>query len=241
MFLSLYIQDGRLCCNYDFRCSSLGQPISVTTVSDDSWVGHVDDSYQGTAGLSFTGENISQIRPPQAQIQEANTGGITTDGATNVNTPGSKDLSKFKSGGQGDENTRQQTDNSGTVPLFINSATALNNTVVTINNGTTTDVVYASQNSSSTIGVSDHGTGKHINETEESGVQKTITTNVEDNGNQNNCSNKGGTTADNSHAQKREAIMKRVSKFVYVTEEEGVAEERKVNNAQVKRHEGAEE
>lgn len=125
--------------------------------------------------------------------------------------------------------------------MYVNSATVLNNSVVTINNGPTTDV-YTSQNSSPRIGISDHGTEKHFNETEGSGLQKTNTTNIKNNGNQNNCSNKGGrSNADNSHVQKREAIMKQVSKFVYLIDEERVVDGRKGNSAQVERQGGAEE
>ncbi|XP_023727735.1 protein kinase C-binding protein NELL1 isoform X4 [Cryptotermes secundus] len=236
--------DGRLCCNYDFRCSAFfGQPLSITTVSDGSRVGNVDESHQSVAGLSHTGGNVSQIGPPQTHIREANVSVVTTDGATNINTAGSKDFSKFKSvGGQGDENTHQYTENNGTLPLFVNSATALNNTVVTVSNGCTTDVVYTSQNSSPRIDISDHGTEKYVNETEKSGVQKTNTTNVKNIGNQNNCSNEGGRSADtNTHVQKREAIMKEVSEFIYLTEEEVVVDERNANDAHVERQGGAEE
>ncbi|XP_021913977.1 protein kinase C-binding protein NELL1-like isoform X3 [Zootermopsis nevadensis] len=235
--------DGRLCCNYDFRCSSpIRQSVSITTVSDDSRVGNTDESHQGFAELSITEENISQIGPPQAQIREAKASGIASDVAADVNTSGSKDLSKFKSDGdRGGENT-QETDNNGTVPLYVNSSTVLNNSAVTINNGPTTDV-YTSQNSSSRIGVSNHDTKKHFNETEGSGVQKTNTTNIKINGNQNNRSDeRGRSNADDSHVQKREVIMKRVSKFVYLTDEEKkVVEERKGNIAQVKRQGGADE
>ncbi|XP_023727733.1 protein kinase C-binding protein NELL1 isoform X2 [Cryptotermes secundus] len=237
-------KDGRLCCNYDFRCSAFfGQPLSITTVSDGSRVGNVDESHQSVAGLSHTGGNVSQIGPPQTHIREANVSVVTTDGATNINTAGSKDFSKFKSvGGQGDENTHQYTENNGTLPLFVNSATALNNTVVTVSNGCTTDVVYTSQNSSPRIDISDHGTEKYVNETEKSGVQKTNTTNVKNIGNQNNCSNEGGRSADtNTHVQKREAIMKEVSEFIYLTEEEVVVDERNANDAHVERQGGAEE
>lgn len=126
--------------------------------------------------------------------------------------------------------------------MFVDSATALNNTVVTVSNGHTKDVVYTSQNSSPRIGISDHGTEKHVNETEETGVQKTNTTNVKNNGNQNNCSNEGGrSAATNTHVQKREAIMKQVSEFIYLTEEEVVVEKGKANEAQVERQGGAEE
>jgi hypothetical protein len=102
--------------------------------------------------------------------------------------------------------------------------------------------VYTSQNSSPRIGVSDHGTEKHVDETEGSGVQKTNATDVKNNGNRNNCSNEGGrSNAKNSHVQKREAIMKQVSKLIYLTKEERVVEERNVNNAEVDGQGGAEE
>lgn len=102
--------------------------------------------------------------------------------------------------------------------------------------------MYTSQNSSPRIDISDHGTEKYVNETEESGVQKTNTANVKNIGNQNNCSNEGGRSADtNTHVQKREAIMKEVSEFIYLTEEEVVVEERNANDAQVERQGDAEE
>lgn len=211
-------------------------------MSDDSRAGNFDESHQGVTALSITGGDVNQIGPSQAQIQEANDSGIKTDGVTRVNTTGSKDLFKFKSdGGQGDENTPQHTDKNGTVPLFVNSATALNNTVVTISNGPTTDVVYTSKNSSPRIGVSDRGTEKQVHETEELPVQKINTTEVKNNSDENNSSNEGGrSTADSSHVQKRAAIMKQVSKFVSLTEEEGLVEERKTNTAQVERQGDAE-
>jgi len=236
-------KDGRLCCNYDFHCSaSFGQPISIATVSDDSGDGNFDESHEGVTALSTTGGNVNQIGPPQAQIQEANDGGVKTSGVTRVNTTGDKDLFKFKSdGGQGDENNPQHTDKNGTVPLFVSSATALNNTVVTISNGPTTDVVYTSENSSPRIGVSDRGTEKQVHETEESAVQKINTTDVTNNSVRNNSNNEDGrSTANNSHVQKREAIMKQVTKFVYFTEEEGLVEERETNTAQVERQGDAE-
>jgi len=211
-------------------------------VSDDSGDGDFDESHQGVTALSITGGNVNQIGPPQAQIQEANDSSVKTSGVTNVNTTGNKDLFKFKSdGGQGDENTPQHTDKNGTVPLFVNSATALNNTVVTISNGPTTDVVYTSKNSSPRIGVSDRGTEKQVHETEESAVQKINTTDVKNNSVRNNSNNEDGrSTADNSHVQKREAIMKQVTKFVYFTEEDGLVEERETNSAQVERQGDAE-
>lgn len=102
--------------------------------------------------------------------------------------------------------------------------------------------MYTSQNSSPRIDISDHGTEKYVNETEESGVQKTNTTNVKNIGNQNNFSNEGGRSADtNTHVQKREAIMNEVSEFIYLTEEEVVVDERNTNDAQVERQGGAEE
>lgn len=125
--------------------------------------------------------------------------------------------------------------------MFVDSATALNNTVVTVSNGHTTNVVYTSQNSSPRIGISDNGTDKHVNETEESGVQKTNTTDVKNNGNQNNYSNEGGrSAATNTNVQKREAIMKQVSESD-LTEEEVMVEKRKASDAQVDRQGGAEE
>lgn len=211
-------------------------------MSDDSGDGNIDESHQGVTALSITGGNVNQIGPPQTQIQEANDSGVKTSGVTRVNTTGNKDLFKFKSdGGQDDENTPQHTDKNGTVPLFVNSATALNNTVVTISNEPTTDVVYTSKNSSPRIDVSDHGTEKQVNETEESAVQKINTTDVKNNSVRNNSNNEDGrSTADNSHVQKREAIMKQVTKVVYFTEEEGLVEERETNTAQVERQGDAE-
>lgn len=210
-------------------------------MSDDSGDGNFDESHEGVTALSITGGNVNQTGPPQTQIQEANDGGVKTGGVTRVNTTGDKDLFKFKSdGGQGDENT-QHTDKNGTVPLFVNSTTALNNTVVTISNGPTTDVVYTSENSSPRIGVSDRGTEKQVHETEESAVQKINTTDVKNNSVRNNSNNEDGrSNADNSHVQKREAIMKQVTKFVYFTEEEGLVEERETNTAQVERQGDAE-
>jgi hypothetical protein len=102
--------------------------------------------------------------------------------------------------------------------------------------------VYTSKNSSPRIGVSEHGTDKQVQETEESPVQKINTTDVKNNSDQNNRNNEDGrSTADNSHVQKREAIMKEASKFAYLTEEKGLAKERKTNTAQVERQGNAEE
>ena len=185
------MQDGRLCCNYDFRCSAaVVQPLSITNVNDDSRIGALDDSHGSLIGLSLTRENVSEIGPPQAQVRETN----DSDSATDSNVPGSKNLSEFKS--DGDENT-QNIGINDTVPLFVTSAAI------------TTDVVYT--------GVSE----EHINETEQMGIQKTNTTDIKNNGNQNKGSNENGRPiAENSHVQKRETIMKQTSGFDYLTEEE---------------------
>ena len=182
------MQDGRLCCNYDFRCSSpVGQSHSITAVNDDSRIGAIDDSDGSLIGLSLKRENVSEIGPPQAQIRETN----DSDSATDSNVPGGKNLSEFKS--DGDENT-QNIGINDTMPLFVTSAT---------------EVVYT--------GVSELGTEEHVNETE----QKTNTTDIKNNGNQNEGSTENGRpVTDNSHVQKRETIMKQASGLVFLTEEE---------------------
>ncbi|PSN32075.1 Protein kinase C-binding protein NELL1 [Blattella germanica] len=96
-------KDGRLCCNYDFRCTApAGQPISIPALGNNGRIGALDKSHGVVTGLSLTRENVSESSPPQAQVREAN------DSDSDVS--GGKDLSEFKSG------------NSDAVPLFVSSA-----------------------------------------------------------------------------------------------------------------------